>query len=345
MCQSRDMATSSSSTSSPPAPTLPCLVFDYGDDQNPATLFSVSGAARRACEIEELRGKRRSWPTAHGWVLAWDPDTTATFLWKWDPRAAAADRIPLPALPQPPPPWRSVCALSGSPTAAGGAGCTVLLAAPPESGGVLWYCHAGGAAAPAWGRHEYDPGGGDGAEKGPYMSCSIGLVSCRGRFYYCHSPTECGVIDFSPAGPPALGTVPMESVPLLCVEGCAGAAADMSTVVEIDGELYVVSVFFHGTDFDTVADVGVYRKDLGRREHVRVESIGDRAILAGSGGRSLGRWCPATEFGLLPNSVYWMSAFDRRLHVFDIELGTEQVRDIAMAVLDISSASINIYTN
>jgi hypothetical protein len=43
--------------------------------------------------------------------------------------------------------------------------------------------NAGGGGAAAWSRHEYDLGGGDGAEKGPIMSCSSGLASCRGRFY------------------------------------------------------------------------------------------------------------------------------------------------------------------
>ncbi|CAN6172343.1 unnamed protein product [Urochloa humidicola] len=318
-------------TSSPLAPKLPCLVFDYGGEgeQQSTTLFSISDGARRTCKIDELRGKQ-SWPTSHGWVLARDPDTKATFLWKWNPRTAAADRIPLPPLPDPPP-WWSVCALSGSPTAAG-VGCTVLLAETPESGDVLWYCHTGCGGAAAWSRHEYDLGGGDGGDKGPYMSCSFGLASYRGRFYYEHSSTESGVIAFSLAGgggtpPPALSNVPMEAVPLLFAE-----AASLSTV-EIDGELYTVAVYFHGTDFHAVADVGVYRMDFGRREHVRVESVGDRAILA-SDGRCFGGWCPATEFGLVPNSVYWMSCSDRRLHVFEIELGTEEVREPCQGVAD-----------
>nr|TKW19494.1 hypothetical protein SEVIR_4G023800v2 [Setaria viridis] len=261
-------------TSSAPTTTLPCLVFDYGggEQQRAATLFSVSDGAHRACEIDELRDKR-SWPTPHGWVLAWDPETTATFLWN-PPRAPApapADRIALP------PPASSLRALSGRPTDAAAGGCTVLLVEPGEST-VLW-------------------------------------------FYYHHSSTHCGVIDFPPAaGPPEFSTAAMEMVWPRVPEGDFIVAADMY-IVEIDGELYTVSVFYHGIDFSTVADVGVFRMDFARQEYVRVESIGDRAILAGSGSH-FGGWCPATEFGLLPNSVY---SVDKRLHVFDIQLGTEEV--------------------
>ncbi|RLN12917.1 hypothetical protein C2845_PM09G01790 [Panicum miliaceum] len=163
------------------APTLPCLVFDYGGEQQRVTLFSVSDGAHRACEIEELRGKR-SWPTSHGWVLAWDPATAATFLWNPPraPGAAAADRIALPPLAHPPP-WGSVCALSGDPADAGGR-YTVLLAEPAQST-VLWYCHAGGTAA--WTRHEYDLGGASirVPEGEAWRKRTVDrLASCRGRF-------------------------------------------------------------------------------------------------------------------------------------------------------------------
>ncbi|RCV20038.1 hypothetical protein SETIT_4G024200v2 [Setaria italica] len=293
-------------TSSAPTTTLPCIVFDYGggEQQRAATLFSVSDGAHRACEIDELRDKR-SWPTPHGWVLSWDPETTATFLWN-PPRAPApapADRIALP------PPASSLRALSGRPTDAAAGGCTVLLVEPGEST-VLWYCHAGGGAA-AWTRHEYD-----------LDSYSMPMPDCDAAwFYYHHSSTHCGVIDFPPAaGPPEFSTAAMEMIWPRVPEGDFMVAADMY-IVEIDGELYTVSVFYHGIDFSTVADVGVFRMDFARQEHVRVESIGDRAILAGSGSH-FGGWCPATEFGLLPNSVY---SVDKRLHVFDIQLGTEEM--------------------
>ncbi|OEL21420.1 hypothetical protein BAE44_0017559 [Dichanthelium oligosanthes] len=245
-------------TSSPPAPALPCLVFDYGEQQC-TTLFSVSDGVHGACDVEELRGKR-SWPTSHGWVLAWDPETTAMFLWN------------------------------------------------PHD------CHLGGSSirvveGDVWCKNTVDR-----------------LTSCRGRFSYLHTSTELGVIDFSPpAGLPAFSTVPMRMVRPRVLEGDFMASADMYI-------LYAVSVLRRCTDISSVADVGVYRMDLARQEHVRVESVGDRAILVGS---RFGGWCPAPEFGLLPSSVYWITSVDKqshvldiRLHVFDIELRTEEVHDL-----------------
>jgi hypothetical protein len=59
---------------------------------------------------------------------------------------------------------------------------------------------------------------------------------------------------------------------------------------------------------------------------IRVDNIGDRAILASSS-RNLAGWCPASKFGLSPNSVYWMSGYDNCLHVYDIGTNTEEVRE------------------
>ncbi|CAL5050684.1 unnamed protein product [Urochloa decumbens] len=299
------MATTSSSTSSPPAPapTLPCLVFGYGDDQHPATLFSVSDGARRACEIEELRGKRRSWPTSHGWVLTWDPDTTATFLWKWNAHDAAADKIALPALPQPPPPpWRSVCALSGSPTA-GGAGTSTTWAAATAPRKART-CPAASASrrAGAGSTTATRPPSAASSTSRPRRPAAAGRRrSAPCPWNPCRSSTSRAARGRRRTCPSSRSTASSTSCP------CFSTAPT-------------------STPSPTSAST-LYRKDFARREHVRVGSIGDRAILAGSGGRYLGRWCPATEFGLLPNSVCWMSAFDRRLQVFDIELGTEQVHE------------------
>ncbi|KAG2609225.1 hypothetical protein PVAP13_4KG017600 [Panicum virgatum] len=262
------------------APTLPCLVFDYGGEQQRTKLFSVSDGAHRACEIA------------------------------------------LPPLAQPPP-LRSVCALSGDPsccTVAGGR-CTVLLAEPPQST-ILWYCHAGGTA---WTRHEYDLGSASirVPEGDAWCKRTVHrLASCRGRFYYPHSSTRCGVIGFSPAagaGLPELGTVPMKMVRPRIPEGDFMATA-ATYLVEIGGDLHTVCVC-HGIDITSVADVGVYRMDFAKQEHVRVESIGDRAILAGSG----------SGFG---GCVYWMSSVDSRLHVFYIELGAEEVHEPCKGVAE-----------
>lgn len=134
---------------------MPCLVLDNGTSQ-PATAFRVSDGTHHACDADELRGKR-SWPTSSGWVLAWDPATSSTFL--WNPSSApGGGRTALPPMAHPPP-AESVCALSSRPGATGG--CTVVLVEPPETATALWYCHVTGAAASTtpWTRHEYDVGG------------------------------------------------------------------------------------------------------------------------------------------------------------------------------------------
>ncbi|RLN13402.1 hypothetical protein C2845_PM09G01770 [Panicum miliaceum] len=302
---------------------LPCLVLDYG----------VSDSTHRACDDEELRGKR-VWPTSHSWVLACDPATAATFLWnpRAPPEAGGGRVLALPPLAQPPPPAESLCALSGRPTGTGG--CTVVLVEPPDQSTVLWYCHAGAEAA-AWARVEYDLG--EISIPVPEGLCWCkrvisDLASCRGRFYYFHSATEYGVIDFPPAGPPAFGTVPMAKVPVEYPAGQFMAMASMY-LVEIGGELYTASVVHRRHDINSVASVAVHRMDFARKKPVRVRSIGDRAILAGSSSCFAG-WCPAAEFGLQSNTVYWMSREDKLLHVLDIGMGTDEVREPCKGVAE-----------
>ncbi|TVU12769.1 hypothetical protein EJB05_46426, partial [Eragrostis curvula] len=255
-------------------PPLPCLVFDNGNMQ-PATAFC------RAFDAEELRGKR-SWPTSSGWILTWDPTTSATFLWNPSVLRDTATRIALPPMAHPPP-ADSVCALSGHPTATGGR-CTVVLIEPPESA-VLWYCHVGGAGATAsWTRHEYDLGGTSVPVSGgscwcPRFITHLAPAPRRGRFYHFYSATQYGVIDFSPA--PEFSTVPMRKVP---VEHPAGQVVAMASMYGIDfnGELHTVSVLHRRDDVNSVVDINVYKMDFERQEPVRVGDVGDRALLAGS---------------------------------------------------------------
>ncbi|KAF0903316.1 hypothetical protein E2562_026592 [Oryza meyeriana var. granulata] len=225
----------------PAAPTLPCLVFDYGET---ATLYGVSHGVRRPCEAEELRNKRN----------------------------------------------------------------------------VLWYCHVDGggsssfpSAAAGWAKHEYDLGGTNVRVIGGYHFARrfvSGLTACHGRFYYFHTATKYGVVDFSPA--PVFSTVPMKAVSLddkVPTEETMASAS--SYTLEIDGELYMAYVFFHGADSNTVVVVGVYRMDFRKRKPVRVRSIGDRAIVAGSSSFCFAGWSPTASSGLRPSSIYWMSPMEQ----------------------------------
>ncbi|XP_048574189.1 uncharacterized protein LOC125554831 [Triticum urartu] len=67
-----------------------------------------------------------------------------------------------------------------------------------------------------------------------------------------------------------------------------------------------------------------YWVDLAGKRFIRVGSIGDRAILAGGSSYAFAGWCPANEFGLLPNSVYWIHPYDGRMYVYEVGFNTEE---------------------
>ncbi|KAK1619999.1 hypothetical protein QYE76_025516 [Lolium multiflorum] len=319
--------------SQPPAASssLPCLVLDYGDEQRTSTMYSVTDGAHRPCDdaVDELlRGKKRSWVTSHGWVLVWDPATLTSYLTR------EKNKIELPSLAKPPV-KAADCVLSSEPTDAGG--CTVLLAA--KSSNVMWYCRVGDPAAPwSWVRQEYDVGNihAPADYVGPTKRVMYRPASWRGKFYYQRPGDEIGVLEFSPAAGPVFSVLPMKGVKLVPVGDCMAAASPY--LLDLDGELYMVYIFFRNIDFNTVKDVGVYRLDFERKEAVRVDGVGDHAILVGSS-RAFAGWCPATTFGLVPNSVYWMSTYDGCLHVYDLEHKTEEVREPCVGVAKPSPTS------
>uniref|UniRef100_A0A8I6Y8A4 KIB1-4 beta-propeller domain-containing protein n=2 Tax=Hordeum vulgare subsp. vulgare TaxID=112509 RepID=A0A8I6Y8A4_HORVV len=297
--------------------SLPCLVFEYGDER-PTTLYGAADGAHRPCEIDVLLTKQ-NWVTAHGWVLARDPDTSATFL--WDPQDPEHGRVVLPSLPQAPP-LGSDCVLSGDPTSPDG--CTVVLPEPYDST-ALWYCHAG-SASPEWVRYEYDLGGKlvvIGKHRSWLKRCVFGLTPYRGRFYFPIQTNKYGVLEFSPE--PALSTVKTKGIKLTYPPSGEKCVHAWSSLLDLDGELHKVSISFADLEMRTVNDVAVYKMGFDGSRCVRVDDIGDRAILLSSRSNMAG-WCPASKFGLLSNSLYWMSGFDKCLHVYDIGTNTEEVR-------------------
>lgn len=186
---------SPSTSRRPAAPSLFLVSYDDADGGRPTTtLYNVANGVHRPCDVDdELLRTKRSWATSHGsWVLTWDPATLATFL--WNPQAAAAagevTSVALPSFGQAPPAIKACCAIStGEPTGAGGF--TVVMV--ERGSNVLWYCHAGVAAAsPAsWAKHEYDIGG-------QRTICSF--TPCGGKLYYLIKPggSSYGVLEFSP---------------------------------------------------------------------------------------------------------------------------------------------------
>jgi hypothetical protein len=300
------------------ATSLPCLVFEYGDER-PTKLYGVSDGAYRPCEIDLLLTKR-NWVTARGWVLSWDPDSGDTFL--WDPRDPESGQIMLPSLPQPPP-VGSDCVLSGDPTVQDRY--TVVIAEPYGST-VLWYCHIGSSGA-EWVRYEYDLGGTwvELLGKRDWVKSHIfDLVSHRGKFYYSILKNKYGVLEFSPE--PVLSTVKTKGIKLTFPPSGEECVHAYAFLLDLDGELHRVWIFFADLAGKTIADVAVYKMGLAGSRCVRVDNIGDRAILASSRNDPSG-WCSASKFGLPPNTVHWVSPFDKCLHVYNIGANTEEVKE------------------
>uniref|UniRef100_A0A0D3GCH1 KIB1-4 beta-propeller domain-containing protein n=1 Tax=Oryza barthii TaxID=65489 RepID=A0A0D3GCH1_9ORYZ len=319
----------SASTSRRPAAPSPFLVlYDDADGGRPATttLYNVADGVHRPCDIDDQRTKR-SWVTSHGgWVLTWDSATLATFL--WNPYAAAAGEttnVALPSFGRAPPDIEACCALStGEPAAAGGGLFTVVMVEVDSN--VLWYCHAGAtssSSSPAWAKHEYDIGD---------ERTISGFTPCGGKLYYLIQPgMSYGVLEFSPDHQPVFTTVRAKPIRLFATaEDCMLVFSVFP--VDVNGELHLVFIF-KGEDCKAVVDVAVYRVYLEKRKHVRIRSIGDRAILVG-GSNGFGGWCRASRHGLLPNSIYWVSPFDNRLHVYDLGEKTEEIRDPCKGVAD-----------
>jgi hypothetical protein len=301
------------------ATSLPCLVFEYGDER-PTKLYGASDGVYHPCDIDVLLTKR-NWVTARGWVLAWEPDTCATFL--WDPRDPASGQIMLPSLPQAPP-VGSECVLSGDPTVQDRY--TAVIAEPCGSS-VLWYCHVGSPGGAEWVRYEYDLGGTWvelGGKRDWVKRHIVDLVSHGGKFYYSIRTNKYGVLEFLPE--PVLSTVKTKGMKLTFPPSGEECVHAYASLLDLDGELHRLWIFFADLAGKTVADVAVYKMGFAGSRCVRVDSIGDRTILASSRNDPSG-WCLASKFGLPPNTVYWVSPFDKRLHVYDIGTNTEEVHE------------------
>ncbi|KQK19969.1 hypothetical protein BRADI_1g51589v3 [Brachypodium distachyon] len=311
----------------------PCLVI-ASDDRKAATIvYNVSDGTHCPCEkimSDNLGlgdgGKRmRSWVTSHGWVLVWDSTTLATFL--WNPQDNEKN-ITLPPLSRPPPAGTS-CALSSAPTNPNGF--TVVILGPSKDT-ALWYCHYSGGGAgrsSEWARHENDLGGSwvpsfdlcAGENNKVWykrsMTRLVPLSPRRGgmvaKFYCTLSPAKYAVLGFSSSSPPSMKPRPHEIAVPAPGETYSQACAYS---LDIAGELHTVWVSIDASE--AVLDVAIYRRS------VRVGGIGDRANMAGGANSSFAGWCPASEHGLLPNSLYWVNPCDNRLYVYDVGANTEE---------------------
>ncbi|CAL4946095.1 unnamed protein product [Urochloa decumbens] len=102
-------------------------------------------------------------------------------------------------------------------------------------------------------------------------------------------------------------------------------------LVESDGELYMVRLlvvlpFENGDEIDRV---GVHRMDFSNRRWRNVSDLGGRAFLVSR--FYFGASCSAGEHGLLPDRVYFVSARNNTLQVFDVRDGSYEVQKLDKA--------------
>jgi hypothetical protein len=134
-----------------------------------------------------------------------------------------------------------------------------------------------------------------------------------------------GVLEFSPE--PTLSTMKTKGVKLTYPPGGEECVHAYAFLLDLDDKLHTVWIFFAELDGSKIADVAVYKMGFAGSRCVRVNTIGDRAILASSTNSPAG-WCSASKFGLRRDTVYWVSPFDKCLHVYNIRTNTEKVKGI-----------------
>ncbi|KAM0823487.1 hypothetical protein ACQ4PT_070824 [Festuca glaucescens] len=305
---------------SPSPSPLPVLVHDLGtqtDDQ--PTQYSISSQALSTVAIDELR-RYRCFVTPQGWVLALDPASCQTFLW----RPQDGERIQLPpkehGFPE-----SCKCLLSDMPGAA--SGCSVVVFDLDDR--QLWVCKIG---ASDWDSHRYEPAM---YVKGKIPRMSMrniakchGIAAVGGKIYFELTAREMGVIEFNVKEGLKLDTIEVDMVDLPLSTPMASMY-----LLESCGDLFLVVIFFDGDNVHKIANHAVYKMDFLEPEWCEVHEIGaDRVFLLGGdmlGKSCFGASCLAADHGLRGNHIYFlnhMATTESFLHVIDLKKGTEQVQ-------------------
>lgn len=294
---------------------LPLLVHDLGtwaDDS--LTQFSISGQALSTAAIDELRNYR-CFETPQGWVLALDPASLQTFLW----RPQDGQRISLPSMKKDLP-MNCKCLLSDKPSASI-CGVLVLDLDHPD----MWVCQIGGSE---WDSYDYEVTTGANDEPWNIINMAVlrGIAAVGGKIYYTFAGYDLGVVEFSP------------ELNLTCINSVDMVDPPESTpwcstyLVESCGELFMVVILFLGQNVHRISEVAVYKMDFSRPEWCKVDRIDDRVFLLGGdriGASNFGASCSANEHGLCGNCIYFVNniaAEENYLHIFNLEKGTEEVQ-------------------
>ncbi|KAM0912233.1 hypothetical protein ACQ4PT_012932 [Festuca glaucescens] len=168
-----------------PSPLLARVHDLLGTCTDSQTLYSISSQALSRLAIDELQ-HYRCFETPQGWVLALDPASLQTFLW----RPQDGERIQLPpkehGFPE-----RCRCLLSDMPGAA--SGCSVVVCDLDDS--EMWSCKIG---APKWHSHRYQLTRcrGGGVPRVVNIGECQGIAAVRGKIYFEITSYARGVIEF-----------------------------------------------------------------------------------------------------------------------------------------------------
>ncbi|CAM0953972.1 unnamed protein product [Alopecurus aequalis] len=285
---------------------LPCLAFHKVADRS-TILFSVSEKKRIiGGDIGELKNKIIC-PTAHGFMLARDPSSLATFL--WSPQSHRTIELPPLSLE-----LKDDLLVQCKPTTPN----FVVLLVQPD-GPFIWYCHVGDSQ---WTKHEYDIGTQALPDWDPpeekVVICPI--AACRGRFYFNGMSTSMGVIDFLPD--PVFSSIAYEDTIHASYEG-GGANVFL---VESNDELYKINLWCSRDRSKPHTGASVHRMDFSKQQWCKVDDLGGRVFLLSR--YEFGASCSGGEAGLQHNCVYSVDVRRNTLQIFNIKDGSMELQKL-----------------
>jgi hypothetical protein len=291
---------------------LPCLAFHSVVDRS-TILFSPSEKKPIAGgDIGQLENMIIC-PTTHGFMLARDPTTLATFL--WSPQTDG--KIELPSLGLEIEDDLLVdctCLLSSQPTAAD---CVVLLVEPDAP--FIWYCHAGDTK---WEEHEYDIGTQALPDWEPpqekVVICPI--AAYRGQFYFNSTSTSLGVINFC-GSTPVFSSIAIDDT----MDENYGYKDGSSKVflLESDDELYMVRLLCPDVSKPFLGAT-VLKMDFSRRLWRRVDDLSGRTFLLSP--YEFGATCEGGKCGLQQDYIYLVDPTS--LQVFSVKDGSAELQKL-----------------
>ncbi|KAM0865514.1 hypothetical protein ACQ4PT_043218 [Festuca glaucescens] len=297
---------------------LPCLAFHSVVDRSTILFSPTAKKPIAGGDIGNLENMSIC-PTTHGFMLARDPTTLATFL--WSPQSDG--KIELPPLGLEIEDDLLVdctCLLSSNPTAAD---CVVLLVEPGAP--FIWYCHAGDTK---WEEHEYDIGTRlalpdlDLPEEKVLITP---IATCRGKFYFNSTSTSLGVIDFCGAAP-VFSSIPIDNT-IDENYGYKGGSAKVF-LLESDDELYMVRLL-SASVFKPYHGATVLKMDFERQRWRRMDDLSGRTFLLSS--YEFGATCKGGECGLQQDHIYFT---DRKsLQIFSVKDGSAELQKLDEAPL------------